>query len=241
MSSVFIFAAIKKDNSFADIAWGPGFIAVTLIAFLYNKIHEPRHFLITGLIFLWGTRLALHIFLRHRGKTEDERYRAMRAQWNNHILLNSFLRVFMAQGLILLVIASPLILINNTNHYPLNFFDLLSVMLWTIGFFFEAVGDWQLTQFLKKSSNKGHILTTGVWRYTRHPNYFGEITMWWGIFLIVLHLPMGFFTVISPLTITYLLLFVSGIPLLEKPFENNPEFQEYKQTTNALIPWFPKR
>lgn len=234
MSLVFILATIKKDNSIVDIAWGSGFIIIALFTLL-NSNFEARQLLVTSLIVLWGLRLALHILIKNWGKPEDFRYKAWRESWK-HFYLRSFFQIYMLQGFLMILIALPVIVVNTTVNSALGQLDYLGVLVWLIGFFFEAVGDYQLTQFKKKKT--GGIMRTGVWKYTRHPNYFGEVTMWWGVFLIALQ--QGIITLISPLVITFFILKVSGIPMLEAKYEKNKEYQQYKKTTNAFFPWFPK-
>jgi steroid 5-alpha reductase family enzyme len=146
----------------------------------------------------------------------------------------------MLQGFLLLIIAYPVMLINHDKNTGITFLDILGLILWLIGFFFEAVGDYQLSKFKKKAENKGKIMTQGVWKYTRHPNYFGESVMWWGIFLIALSVNNGWTALISPLVITFLLLKVSGIKMLEKKYLGNKEFEEYAKKTNAFFPWLPR-
>jgi steroid 5-alpha reductase family enzyme len=241
MSSLYLIARAKQNNSVVDIGWGIGFIIIALISLLSNSTHEIPHLLITGLIILWGARLALHIYLRNKDKPEDKRYAAMRAAWGKWEPLYSFFQIFMLQGFLMLLVAYPIVLINTSSNLLITPLFIIGLLMWSIGFFFEAVGDYQLTQFLKNATNKGHVMRYGLWQYTRHPNYFGELMMWWGIFLMAVTLPGGFIAIISPLIMTILLLFISGIPLLEKPFNDNPEFQDYKRKTSALIPWFPKK
>lgn len=241
MTFLYIIAHMKQNNSIVDIGWGLGFIIIALTTFFKSSNHQPLHFIITGLIIIWGLRLAIHIYLRNKGKGEDKRYTAMRASWGKWHAIYSFFQVFMLQGFLMLIIAYPIILINSTSPAPLTMLSFIGLSMWFIGFFFESVGDYQLTQFLKNPVNKGRIMRYGLWKYTRHPNYFGELMMWWGIFISTISLPGGLFTIISPLMMTFLLLYVSGIPLLEKPLNENPEFQEYKKVTNPLIPWFSQK
>ncbi len=120
-----------------------------------------------------------------------------------------------------------------------GFFDLLGVLLWILGFCFEFVADWQLDRFIKNPDNRGKIMDQGLWRYSRHPNYFGEVTMWWGIYILALSVPWGWLSIIGPLTISYIILFVSGVPMTERFMEDNPAFADYKRRTSAFIPWFP--
>lgn len=226
----------KKRNDVADIAWGLGYIFLCAVL-LFTEVQSARLLLISFLITLWGGRLSLTIFLRNRNKPEDFRYQKWREEWGKWFFLRSFFQVFFLQGCILLLVASPVILVSGALWQPaLNLLDILGVFLWGIGFFFEAVGDFQLAEFRKNPANKGHILTTGLWKYTRHPNYFGESVMWWGIFLIAISSPYGIWALISPFTITFSLLFVSGIPMLEKKYEGNEEFEDYKKRTSAFFP-----
>lgn len=241
MTLLFGIAQIKQDNSVVDVGWGIGFIIIALTTFAYIPNPSLLQIMITLCICIWGTRLSTHIFLRNWVKGEDPRYTAMKKNWGAWAPLYSYLQVFILQGSLMLPISYPVILINSTPNAPLTWIALIGLGMWLVGFFFEIVGDYQLTLFLQKPENKGRIMRYGIWQYTRHPNYFGELMMWWGIFLMALPLPGGIFTIISPFIMTFLLLYVSGIPLIEKSFESNKEFQEYKKTTNALIPWFPKK
>ena len=146
----------------------------------------------------------------------------------------------MLQGILLLMVAIPVIFVNQAPAAPLGWFDLVGLTVWLTGFCFESVGDWQLLKFIRNPANTGKMMTSGLWRYTRHPNYFGEVTLWWGIWLMVLALPGGLISVVGPLTITFLILKVSGIPMLEKPYEDCPDFQEHKRRTSAFFPLPPR-
>lgn len=241
MTAVFIIAVLKRDNSVVDIAWGLGFIGVALLTFFLDRGFTFRHILVTVLVVIWGTRLAVHIFIRNKGKGEDFRYAQWRREWGKWFLLRSFFQIFMLQGLLLLVIVYPVMLINSSLETGISFPDAFGLALWLIGFFFEAVGDFQLAAFKRNPQNKGKIMKSGLWRYTRHPNYFGETAIWWGVFLIALSVKAGWTAVISPLLITFLLLRVSGVTMLEKKYEGNKEFEEYAKKTNAFFPWFPKK
>ncbi|MFO7896692.1 MAG: DUF1295 domain-containing protein [Candidatus Cloacimonadales bacterium] len=240
-SLLFVIALIKKDNSIVDIAWGVGFILVALFNYIMAADPTPRQLLVTALITIWGLRLAIYIYSRNRGKPEDFRYAQWRKDWGKSWVIQSFFRVFMVQGLFLLTIVYPVFLLHNDNFSGFTWLDKIGLLLWILGFYFQSVGDLQKTCFKIKAENRGKILQSGLWKYTRHPNYFGESTMWWGIFLIVLNVPNGWLAIFSPAIITFLLLFVSGIPLLEKKYENNPEFQDYARRTSPFIPWFPKK
>lgn len=240
MSFVFVAALYKKNNSIVDIAWGIGFVLIALYSFLSNRIFYSRQVLVTILTLLWGLRLSCHIFLRSRNKAEDPRYAQWRKEWGNFFIIRSYLQIFMLQGVVMFIIALPIMVINLYSGPGLNLIDFLGMSLWMVGFFFEAIGDFQLQRFLKKASSKGKIMKYGLWAYTRHPNYFGEVTLWWGMYLLALSVPYGWLTFVSPLTISYLLLYVSGIPMLERQFANNEEFQQYKKETSPFFPWFKK-
>jgi steroid 5-alpha reductase family enzyme len=241
MLLIFMLAWIKKDNSIVDIAWGIGFILVAILTFFMETDFVTRHVLVTALIFIWGIRLATHIAIRNRGRGEDFRYAQWRKDWGKWFLIRSFFQIYMLQGFLLLIIAYPLMLINHSIETGIVFLDILGIIIWLIGFVFEAVGDYQLAKFKRKTENKGKIMTQGLWRYTRHPNYFGETAMWWGIFLIALSVRNGWTAIVSPLLITFLLLRVSGITMLEKKYFGNKDFEEYAKRASAFFPWFPKK
>ncbi|MCX6558306.1 MAG: DUF1295 domain-containing protein [Candidatus Aminicenantes bacterium] len=241
MILVFIIALARKNNGIVDIAWGLGFILVgTTVFALYGQC-RPRQWLALALLWTWGGRLALHIFQRNRGKEEDFRYAAWRKSWGKYFLLRSFGQIFMLQGLLLLVVITPVLLIVGQEQPPLNLLDGLGMLVWLTGFSFETSGDRQLAAFIKNPANRGKLMTGGLWRYTRHPNYFGEATLWWGMAVIALSAPRGWLGLVGPALITFLLLFVSGVPLLEKKYRGRPDFEEYKKKTPIFFPWFPKK
>jgi len=239
MSGWFILSVIKKRNDIADIAWGLGFIVMSWIGvFLGNP--SLRGLLVNLLVTIWGMRLAWHIYKRNLDKHEDYRYATWRKEWGKWFFLRSFLQVYMLQGFFLYLIVQPVLFIHNEQSYLLGIVDLIGILVWCVGFYFESTGDKQLKEFISNPANKGKLMDTGLWRYSRHPNYFGEVTQWWGIFIIALSLPNSFLTIIGPLTITILILFVSGIPLLEKKYAGRPDFEEYKKRTSIFIPLPPR-
>ncbi len=240
-TAFFIIAQIIKNNSIVDIGWGLGFVVLSLYTFIFSEMITLRSILVTILVLIWGSRLSYHILKRNWGKPEDFRYAKWRKEWGKWLVIRGFFQVFMLQGLLMLIIASPVIFINDSLQTGLQFLDFLGTAVWLIGFLFESVGDYQLAKFIQNPENKGEIMRYGLWKYTRHPNYFGEATMWWGIFIIALALPNGFWFIISPLTITLLLLYVSGVPMLEKKFADNPKFQQYARVTPKFFPWWPKK
>lgn len=241
MCLVFLEALRRKDNSIVDIAYGLGFLLVGWSAFLVYGSGEARQWLVLSLVSLWGLRLAGHIGMRKCNEQgEDPRYRQWRESWGQTFVWRSFLQIFMLQGAVIYLVALPLLLVIREAGGPLGWLDLIGVLIWLIGFVFESIGDWQLLQFKRDPANKGRIMRYGLWRFTRHPNYFGEATLWWGVFLIALGSPLGWLAIISPVLIDFLLLKVSGIPILEERYAGNPEFESYKQQTNAFFPWFPR-
>jgi len=235
----FLIALYKKRNDVADIAWGIGYIIICIYLFVKTD-RWPVLAVLYSLVLIWGLRLSIHIFIRNKNKKEDFRYLAWRQEWGKNFLLRSYLQVFILQGIILLIIISPIIHASAALPVRWNVFTWLGLFCWLAGFYFQAVADYQLAVFVKKR-NPGEIMQTGLWKYSRHPNYFGEILMWWGIFIITLPLENSFYFIISPLSITFLLVFVSGIPLLEKKYMNNPAFEAYKKRTSILIPLPPSK
>jgi steroid 5-alpha reductase family enzyme len=244
MTVWFAIALVKKDNSIADIAWGLGFVLVAGVTLARGAGPSARAILASSFVFIWGLRLALHILLRNRKRGEDPRYAAWRTKWGRWFVVRSYLQVFLLQGLFLLAISYSVILINtsvSSSPRPLGLLDLAGTVVWVVGFLFEAVGDAQLARFKHDPGNRGKIMDKGLWQYTRHPNYFGESLMWWGIFLVALEVPYGWTTVVSPVLITFLLVRVSGIPMLEKKYAGNAEFQAYARRASTFVPWFPKK
>ncbi len=240
---LWIISLIIRDASIADVFWGLGFVLIAWNTFFLGEGYPVRKILMLVLTNIWGIRLAGHIFWRNRGKEEDYRYREMRHRHGEKFWLVSFFEVFLLQGFLMFVISLPL-QIGQISAQPseITVLDSIGSILWVTGFLFEAVGDFQLVRFLARPSHEGTVMNRGLWAYSRHPNYFGEACMWWGLFIIALSVPFGMVALVSPLTITFLLLRVSGVTMLEKDLKQaNPKYAEYIRTTNAFIPWFPKR
>lgn len=247
----FIFSVIKKRNDVADIAWGSGFVLVALGTFFAGtqSTQSWQSILVTILVLMWGIRLAFHIGSRNARGTEDSRYANWRKTWK-WFYVRSYFQIFILQSLLAFLVLIPVIFVNSTQQNTTLFYStcpiysiltVLGFSVWVIGFVFETVGDFQLRQFITKLENKEKLMTKGLWRYSRHPNYFGEVAQWWGIYLIVCTLPGGYLTVIGPLTITLLITKVSGIPMVEKAFANHPDFARYRQTTSVFFPFPPKK
>lgn len=241
MIIVFIISLIKRDNSVADIAWGLGFILITITSLVQNPVFSSKQLLILVLVSLWGIRLAIHITMRNHGKSEDFRYKEWRTQWGKQLFLKSFFQVYILQWIFMQGIASSIVIISTYGASSITTLDIIGVVLWSIGFFFESVGDYQLLMFKRDATHKDMIMDKGLWNYTRHPNYFGEVTQWWGIFVIALSGQYGLLAIVSPLLITTLILKVSGIPLLEKKYIGNQQFELYKQKTGVFFPLCPKK
>ncbi len=236
MNLWFVISLIKKRNDVADIAWGLGFVVLAWISLLLNKATFWMPIIVNILVSIWGLRLAYHIYSRNKNKTEDYRYAAWRVEWGKWFYLRSYFQIYILQGFLLFMISLPVLFINIYQVESFSILVLLGILVWGLGFFFESVGDAQLARFIKDPLNKGKLMQSGLWKYTRHPNYFGEVTQWWGIFIIALSVPYGLVSILGPITITFLILKVSGIPMLEKKMEQNPEFQEYKKRTSMFFP-----
>jgi steroid 5-alpha reductase family enzyme len=241
MSLLFLLALWLADNSIVDIAYGIGFVLIGGVGYLESGTDHIRTQLLLALISIWGIRLAIHIFLRKQGEVgEDPRYRQWRESWGDRFVWRSYLQIYLLQGSVIYLVALPLLLTIHASGGPLGWLDLVGLVVWLFGFGYEAIGDWQLLRFKQNPDNRGKIMSTGLWSTTRHPNYFGEATLWWGVFLIGLGTPYGWLAIISPLLINFLLLRVSGVPMLEAKYVGKPEFEAYRQRTNAFFPWFPK-
>ncbi|MBU1145537.1 MAG: DUF1295 domain-containing protein [Firmicutes bacterium] len=244
-SVFFIIAQKHNNNSIVDIGWGLGFVVISLYSFIYVIFTSNLTLLqvvISLLITLWGLRLFLYISIRNFKKPEDFRYVEMRKKWEDKSpRLQAFFKVFMSQAFFMMIIAFPIYAAYTSKTTVHLTWIIVGGVLFLIGLLFEGIGDYQLRHFLSKPENKGHIMTSGLWKFTRHPNYFGETLIWWSLWVMVLSTTLGIIAIVSPLLISYLLLFVSGIPLLEKKYQNNPEFQEYAKKTSPFFPIPPKK
>lgn len=240
MLLMFVIAVHKVDFSIVDVAYGVGFITLATVSLLFTQRFQLILLIPVILIVLWGGRLSWHIYIRNRAKgVEDYRYQKMRENWEPHPNRHALVKVFLFQGILIYIISfSVMYFIFFAQNARLHWISYVGLGVWAIGYLFEVVGDAQLKRFLTKPEYRGHIIQSGLWRYTRHPNYFGEATMWWGVFLITMpvNFPISLITIISPMLITYLLLFVSGVPMLEKHYEGNAEFMEYKKHTSKFFP-----
>ncbi len=241
MSVWFGIAILKKRNDVADVAWGLGFAFVAIISFFKNGAVFDRGLVVTALVLIWALRLSIHIYLRNKGKGEDYRYKAWREAWGKWFYVRTYLQVFMLQGFLLLLVVSPVIITQVYHKGGFGLLDVAGILVWLTGFLFETIGDRQLATFLKNPLNKGKLMQSGLWLYSRHPNYFGEVAQWWGLWLFALATPYGWLGIIGPLTITLLILKVSGVPMLEAKMVTHPDFASYRQRVSKFIPLPPRR
>jgi steroid 5-alpha reductase family enzyme len=244
MAGLWVLSLSLHNSSIVDIFWGAGFVVVAWLTFaLAPQGFLPRKLLLATLVTLWGLRLSIHILIRNWRKAEDFRYRGWREQAGPSWWWRSFFKVFLLQGLLMWIIAAPIVAAQLTSvPKVLTQLDGLAIPVWSIGFVFEAAGDWQLARFRADPSNRGKLLITGVWRFTRHPNYFGDAAQWWAFFLLAASTPGGLWTIFSPLIMTGLLVRISGVALLEETLkQTKPGYAEYVHTTSPFLPWFPRR
>jgi steroid 5-alpha reductase family enzyme len=256
VSAGFLMSVVWQRNDIADVMWGPGILLAALTAIATsgkNMQSGPLAYLICGLIFAWAARLGWQIGGRFLSKSqEDSRYASWRTSWSL-FYLRSYMQVFVLQGLLMILVA--MVAVAATMYGDGDTYQptvvLVGGLVFAFGFAFEAVADAQLNAFVKSKMDTSAVLTTGLWRYSRHPNYFGEVTTWWGLWIIAIataladpsyaSLAIALLALISPATITLLILKVSGIPMLEAKYVGNKNFEAYKQQTSAFFPWFPGR
>ncbi|MCA9738269.1 MAG: DUF1295 domain-containing protein [Gemmatimonadota bacterium] len=239
---LWLLSLVRRDASLIDLFWGLGFV---LVAGWYSTVSGPatsRSILLLVLVSVWGLRLSVHLARRNLGRGEDFRYAAMRQRWGRAFPIVSLFTVFWLQAVLLWVVSFPLWQAQRGYaRAPLGIFDLIGVVLWGTGFFFEAVADRQLARFRRDPANAGQVLDQGLWRYSRHPNYFGDAVLWWGFYLIGMGAPGGWWTFVSPVLMTLLLMRVSGVPLLEETLsQTKPDYRHYTDKTSAFFPWFPR-
>lgn len=242
MTMLWIVSVARKNASIVDPFWGMGFVAVTIFYFGMSGGTETREILVTLLVLAWGSRLFLHLLIRNWGKGEDFRYAEFRKRYGeSRYWWVSFFQVFLLQGFLMWLISAPLLgAIYYTGDNSLNLLDLLALIVWIAGFSFEAGGDFQLARFKADPSNRGKVLDTGFWKYTRHPNYFGDSAVWWAYGLLAIAAG-AYLAAAGSILMTYLLVKVSGVAMLEKSLKDKkPEYREYIRKTNAFLPWFPK-
>lgn len=228
-----------KDVSIVDIGWGFGFVVVAWTAWF--SAHPPRNFVMPWLVTVWGLRLSGYLFRRNHGKPEDYRYQAMRRKWGDRFPLVSLLTVFVLQGVVMWVVSLPVQMGTASATHSRDWLMLLGCIVWGIGLFFEAVGDRQLARFKSNPDSAGRVLDRGLWRYTRHPNYFGDFLVWWGLYAVAMATCNAWWTIVGPVAMSVFLMRVSGVTLLEKTLhQTKPEYAAYVRRTNAFFPGPPR-
>ncbi len=243
MMTILWFVSIKiKNVSIVDLFWGFGFVLASAVYFHFTEGLHPRKILLMILVGIWGLRLSIYLAWRNIGKGEDFRYQKFRNNFGAHrYWWYSFFSVFLLQGLLMWLITAPLLGAQFYQENELGLLDFTGLAVWLIGFVFEALGDRQLARFKANPANKGKVLATGLWRYTRHPNYFGDAAVWLGYALICASAG-SYIPLLGAALMIFLIIKVSGVSLLEKTLKNNkPEYQEYIRKTSPFIPWFPKK
>ncbi|HYZ92261.1 MAG TPA: DUF1295 domain-containing protein [Actinomycetota bacterium] len=241
MVIVWVVSVAVRDASIVDIVWGLGFVLIAVLGLIVGT-EAPRARLAGALTVIWGVRLAIHLFRRNAGKGEDYRYQAMRRRWGPRFPLISLVTVFLLQGTLMWIVSLPVQAAQSSaTPAGLTAADAIGTALWFVGFVFESIGDEQLRRFKADPANQGKVMDHGLWRYTRHPNYFGDATLWWG--LGVIGLAAGaWWALIGPLVMTVFLLRVSGVPLLERRMSRTrPGYADYVRRTSAFVPLPPKR
>lgn len=238
---VWLLALARRDVSVVDVFWGLGFVALVWFDRLRGPEATTAHLLLAVLVTVWGVRLAAHIAWRSRGRGEDRRYRAMRDEHGPSFRWRSLVTVFALQGTLVALLSVVFLAPQSTPGLAIGPWIWVGVGLWAIGFAFEAVADFQLLRFQRRAGRQGRVLDSGLWRFSRHPNYFGEALLWWGYgaFAVAAGAPWA---LLACLAMTLLVVKVSGIPLLEAGIESRrPGYAEYARRTSAFVPWFPRR
>ena len=242
MTFCFIVCIWQKNNGIVDVFWGLGFVLVAWLNYFLQKDNNVAQFIFNCLITLWGLRLSIFLAFRNVGKEEDFRYATWRREWGNNFYLRTFLQIHMLQGFFMFIIALPIVFINSAPFYDqrLLFLIIIGMLVMSCGIFIEGVADRQKQMFRRKEDNPKLFIANGLWKFSRHPNYFGEVLVWIGVFLISVPFGKWFFSIVSPLVITFLILKISGIPMLEKKYEDNELYQQYKKKTSSFILKLPK-
>ncbi len=242
MLAVWLVSLAMRDASIVDIAWGAGFVVVAWTAFAVGDGTESRRWLISLMVTAWGLRLAGYLAWRNLGKGEDYRYQKMRQYWGSRFPVVSLFTVFLLQGVLMFIVSLPVQMAQvSGGPDSLIWLDYLGLLVFAAGLFFESTGDLQLARFKANPANEGKVMDRGLWRYTRHPNYFGDFLVWWGIFLVALARPEIAWTIVGPLVMSVLLLRVSGVALLERNLKRRrPGYEDYIRRTSAFFPRPPK-
>ena len=240
---LWIWSVLIKNVSIVDIFWGFGFVAVNAFYVFGSGELNPRKIVMLVLVTVWGLRLAGYLAVRNIGKGEDFRYREFRRKYGaERYWWFSYFQTFLLQGVLMMIVSLPLLGISmGPGSGELNLLDYIAILTWLVGFTFEAGGDYQLSRFRGDPGNKGKVLDRGFWKYTRHPNYFGDTAVWWAYALLSIAAG-SYWQIIGSVVMTLLIIKVSGVALLEKTLsESKPQYREYIQRTSSFFPWFPKK
>lgn len=240
---LWILSVFITDVSIVDLFWGFGFVVVNAFYVFMSDELNARKILILVLVSVWGLRLTIYLAIRNIGKGEDFRYQEFRRTYGaKRYWWFSYFQTFLLQGVLIMIVSLPLLGISSGSQSGnLNLLDCFGILVWIIGFSFEAGGDFQLSRFKRDPNNRGKVLNTGFWKYTRHPNYFGDSAVWWA-FAIFSIAAGGYWQVIGSVAMTLLIITVSGVALLEKTLnKSKPQYHEYIQKTSSFFPWFPKK
>jgi len=240
MIIAWLISLTRHDAGVADIAWGFAFTVIAWASYLAGE-GSGAMLLAACLVTLWGLRLAIHVGRRNLGHDEDRRYKKMREKRPKTFWIWSLFGVFLLQGVLALIVSVPLQSLGAQDPDSIALLSWIGVMVFAVGFFFEAVGDAQLTAFVKDPDSREKVMDRGLWKYSRHPNYFGDATEWWGLWLLAVGSGAAWWTVVGPIVMTFFLLRVSGVTLLEKDMSSRrPGYEEYIDRTSAFIPLPPK-
>jgi steroid 5-alpha reductase family enzyme len=238
MIAAWIVSLVRHDAGIADIAWGIGLLAVTVVAALVGDGDPDRSYLLVALVAIWALRLSGHIWWRSRGGGEDRRYEAMRRSGGANFPARSLVTVFGLQGLLMWIVSLPVQLaMTPATPHGVSALAVVGTGVWGLGLFFESVGDAQLARFRANPENSGEVMDRGLWRLSRHPNYFGDLCIWWGLFLVAAETTDARYGIVGPIVMSALIMKVSGVPLLERSIsERRPGYTEYAARTRALFP-----
>jgi steroid 5-alpha reductase family enzyme len=240
MTVTWAVSVVRRNASIVDIVWGIGFVVVAWAVFATTSGNGLRRGALVAMTTIWGLRLATHLLIRNAGRGEDFRYRAMRRRHGDRFAAVSLYSVFGVQGVLMWVVSLP-VQLGQTSHRSVGVLLPIGVAAWAVGLFFEAVGDAQLAQFKKDPANAGIVMDRGLWRYTRHPNYFGDACVWWGIAIVAAETGIGAIGLVGAVVMTWLLRRVSGVTLLEKSLVKRRQgYTEYVDTTSPFIPRRPR-
>lgn len=239
MNFYFILAVWRKNFGLVDVAWGQGFILISLVSYFY-QFNSVKNACILLLVLLWGLRLSLYLLSRNWKAPEDHRYQEMREGWGAHPNLHAYFKVFILQGLLMLLISLPITAGMQKAEPELSLINKLGIFVFAAGWLFESYADNFLKRYKANPANKGTICMSGPWSLCRFPNYFGEITLWYGIYLAAFS-PSTWWTIIGPITINFFILKISGVPLLEKKYSKRPEYHAYADRVPRLIPFTPPK